>query len=135
MSFLLIRTLVSLSVEWKNMCTNLYDYGYNPKIKYVICIIILCFWTLNVSRTASYKITLVRLSICLSTHRSVSFLKIGSLVFSDIVHDDGWPWYLVTDGARFLKKKLTARIQAQNWAQHLFFCPQRTGRSAFETGY
>ena len=34
---------------------------------------------------------------------SLSFLKIRSLVFSDILHDDSWPWYLVT--ARFLKKK------------------------------
>ena len=34
---------------------------------------------------------------------SLSFLKIGSLVFSDIVHDDSWPWYLMTDRARFFK--------------------------------
>ena len=37
---------------------------------------------------------------------SPSFLKIGLLVFSDIVHQDSWPWYLVTDKARFLKKKI-----------------------------
>ena len=37
-------------------------------------------WTLGVSRTASYEITLVR--------PLLSFFKIGSLVFSDIVHDD-----------------------------------------------
>ena len=29
------------------------------------------FWTLNVSRTASYEITLVCLSVCLSVHLSV----------------------------------------------------------------
>ena len=46
-----------------------------------------------------------RPSIRLSVRPSLSFLKIGSLVFSDIVHDDSWPWYLVTDGTRFLKKK------------------------------
>ena len=67
------------------------------------------FWMLDVSRTASYEITLIRLSIrpfsvCLSVCPSLSFLKIGSLVFSDIVHDDSSPWYLVTDRARFLKK-------------------------------
>ena len=45
-------------------------------------------WTLDVSRP------------------SPSFLKIGLLVFSDIVHQDSWPWYLVTDIARFLKKKI-----------------------------
>ena len=57
------------------------------------------FWTLDVSRTASYEITLVCLSIC----PSLSFLKMGTLVFTDIVvHDDCWPWYLVTDEARFL---------------------------------
>ena len=66
-------------------------------------------WRLDVSRAASYEITLVCLSVCPSVrpsvHPSLSFLKIGSLVFSDIVRDDSWPWYLVTDEARFLKKK------------------------------
>ena len=54
----------------------------------------------------------VRLSVCPSVRASLSFLKIGSLVFSDIVHDDSWSWHLVTDGAWFLKKKkkkLTAK--------------------------
>ena len=36
---------------------------------------------------------------------SLNFLKIGSLVFSGIVHDDSWPWHLVTDRARILTKK------------------------------
>ena len=46
------------------------------------------------------------LSVCLSSvHPSLTFLKIGSLVFSDIVHYDSWPWYLVTAEARFLEKK------------------------------
>ena len=62
------------------------------------------FWTVNVSLTASYEITLLGLSVYPSVHPSLSFLKIGSL-FSDIVHSDSWPWYLVTDEARFLKKK------------------------------
>ena len=42
------------------------------------------YWTLDVSRTASYEITLVRLSIC----PSLNFLKIGSLDFTDTVDDD-----------------------------------------------
>ena len=75
------------------------------------------FWMLDVSRTASYEITLVRLSICpfsvcLSVCPSLSFLKIGSLVFSDIVHDDSSPWYLVTDSQIF-EKKLVAQIWAK----------------------
>ena len=40
-----------------------------------------------------------------SVRPSLSFLKIESSVFSNIVHDDSWPWYIVTDEARFLKKK------------------------------
>ena len=44
-------------------------------------------------------------SVCLSVCPSLHFLKIGSLVFCDIVHDDSWPWILVTDEARFLRKK------------------------------
>ena len=47
----------------------------------------------------------VCLSVCPSIRPSLSSLKIWSLVFSDIVHDDSWPWYLVVDRARFLKKK------------------------------
>ena len=52
----------------------------------------------------------------LSDRPSLSFLKIGPLVFSDIVHDDSWPWYLVTDRARFLKKNLMAQIWVK-WAK------------------
>ena len=51
---------------------------------------------LNVSRTVSYEITL-------------SLLKIESLVFSDIVHGDSGPWYLVTEK----KKNLAARTWAK----------------------
>ena len=38
--------------------------------------------TLDVSRTASYEITLVRLSVRLSVRPSLNFIKIGSLLFS-----------------------------------------------------
>ena len=44
------------------------------------------FRKLHVSGTASYKITLVHLCICQSVCLSLSFFKIGSLVFSNIVH-------------------------------------------------
>ena len=70
------------------------------------------FLTIEVSWTASYEITLLRLS----AHHSPSCLKIGSLVFSDIVHDDNWQWYLVTDENRFLKKNLTAQTRVK-WAK------------------
>ena len=71
------------------------------------------YWTLDISRTASCEIALVNLFVRLSVHPSLSFLKIGSLVFFDIVHDASRQWCLVADEARFLKKKLTARIWAQ----------------------
>ena len=68
------------------------------------------YWTLDVTRTASYEITFVPLSV----RPSLSFLKNGALVFSNIVHDDSWPWYLLTDEARFLKeKKIAAQILVQ----------------------
>ena len=67
----------------------------------------------DVRRTASYEITLVRLSF----RPSLSFLKIGSLVFSEIVHDESWPRFLVTDGARFLKKKTLAAQICAKWAK------------------
>ena len=69
------------------------------------------FWTLDVSRTASsYETTSVRrLSVCSFVRPlvlpSLTFLKIGSLAFSDIVHDDSW-WHLVTEKTRFKKKKI-----------------------------
>ena len=34
-------------------------------------------------------------SVRSSVHLSLNFLKIGSLVFSDIIHDDSLLWYLV----------------------------------------
>ena len=70
-----------------------------------------CYCMLDVSWTASYEITLVRLPV----YPSLSFL-----VFTYIVHDDSWPWYLVTDKTRFLKKLFgskfgqTSQIQTQN---------------------
>ena len=45
-------------------------------------------WALDVSRIASNEITLVLLSVCPSVCPSLSFLKIVSLVFPDVVHDD-----------------------------------------------
>ena len=64
------------------------------------------FLTLDFSRTAFYEITLVRLSGPLPVCSSLSFVKIRSLVFSDIVHDDCWPWYLVSlTKPKFWKKK------------------------------
>ena len=65
-------------------------------------------------------------SVRLSVHPSLSFLKIGSLVFSDIVHEGNWPWYLVTDTIRFLgKNEMAARIWAKwakFWPETRFFC-------------
>ena len=60
----------------------------------------------------------VCLSVCLSNRLSVRptvrptliFLEIGSLAFSDNLHDVDWLWHLVTDQARFLKKTLAAPI-------------------------
>ena len=49
------------------------------------------FWMLDVSRTASYEITLVRQSVCPFVCPPVvtsSFLQIESLVLPDIVYDD-----------------------------------------------
>ena len=86
---------------------------------------------LDVRRAASYKITLVHLSVWLSIHQSVcpslSFLKDGSLVFSDIVHGDSCPGYIVTDEARVLKKKkkiccLNLGPISLNHAQNEVFC-------------
>ena len=51
--------------------------------------------------------------VCPSIHSSLSFLKIGLVGFSDIAHDYNYPWHLVTDWARFLKKKFDSRNLGQ----------------------
>ena len=52
---------------------------------------LVAFRMVDVSRTASFEITRMRLSVCLSVRPSarpsLRFLKIESLVFSDTVHD------------------------------------------------
>ena len=47
----------------------------------------------------------VCLSVLVSVRPSLNVFKIGSLVFSDIVHDDSWSWFVVTEEDRFFKKK------------------------------
>ena len=61
-------------------------------------------------------------SVRMSVRLSLNFLKTGSLVFSDIVQDDTRPWYLVTDKARFLKKKI--KLAAWIWVQGTYIRPK-----------
>ena len=63
------------------------------------------FWTLTLVRQRLMKSLLsICLSVCPSVCTSLTFLKIGSLVYSHIVHDDSWPWHLVTDSQIFEKE-------------------------------
>ena len=61
---------------------------------------------LTIVRQHPYEITFVCLSVrplvCIT---SLSFLEMDNLFFSDIAHGS-WPWYLVTDEARVLEKKI-----------------------------
>ena len=79
------------------------------------------FLMLGVSLAASYEITPVICgSVSLSVHLRV-FSKLDHCFFSDIVHDDSWPWYLVSDIARFLKNNfggLNLGQMGQNKAQN-----------------
>ena len=85
---------------------NILGKGNHKKIRTIYYsskrFLMLFYWTLDVSLTASYEITLAHPSFRLSVFHC--FLKIGSLFFSDIVHDDSWPWYLATDETKFLEK-------------------------------
>ena len=62
---------------------------------------------------------------CPSVYQSVHHLILNQLIFSDIVHDDSWPWYLVKDGTRLLKKKkiggLNLGSSGLHWAQNEVF--------------
>ena len=89
---------------WQYMSSQIRQYFNSNLLQFIL--LQFYFWKLNVSRAAFYEFILVCLSVCLSVRTSLNFLKIGSLIFSDIVHDDNWPWYLVTDEAIFLKKKI-----------------------------
>ena len=64
------------------------------------------------------------LSICPSVRSSLNFLKIGPLVFSDIVHDDRW--YLVINAAKFLKKKTGCPNQTQSKVFAIFLSLDQT---------
>ena len=61
------------------------------------CSLSLCHCSFSLFLFAGYEITLVCLSVCLSVCPSLSFVITGLLDFYDIVHDDNWPCYLVTD--------------------------------------
>ena len=83
------------------------------------------FWTLDVSRTTFFEITFV----CLSIFPTIcpSFTKFSQVwiigFFPDIVHDDSWPWYLVTGKVRFKKKgSLNFGPTGLNQAQNEVFC-------------
>ena len=102
---------------------NLASICQYKKLKSWINVCVFCFFflvcfcrTLDVSRTASREITLVRLFVRpfvrLFVRPSLSFLKLGSSVFFDIVHDDSWPKFV---GPNFDQ-------MAQNWARNLVFC-------------
>ena len=73
-------------------------------------------WKLDVGQRPLKSLSSDCSTVRLSIRPPQNFLKIGSLVFSDVVRDDSWPWYLVTDEAILLKKILAARIWAQ-WAE------------------
>ena len=89
-------TIVRLSYRVSNFITNQITSWF-------------CFWMLHVSWTGPCEVTRVHLSVHLSigpfVYPSLSFLKIGSLAFYDIVHHNSWRLYLVNDEARFLWKK------------------------------
>ena len=54
-----------------------------------------------------------------SVRLSLSFLKIESLVFFDIVHDDSWPRYLMTNEARIGGPNLD---QMAPWCSGYHYC-------------
>ena len=72
------------------------DLMENPESHKVCMHVFFCF----LLDTWQYSVCM---PVCPSVCPSLNFLKIG-LLFPDIVHDDSWPWYLVTDETRLLKK-------------------------------
>ena len=82
-----------------------------PVCLYAVCLSLFLSVCLSVCLPVYLSVCLsvclsVGWSVCLSARLSLTFLKTGSLAFSEIVHDDSWPRYVVTDQAIFLKKRL-----------------------------
>ena len=91
---------------WNEFWSELFLCVKNLIPWHFLFLFLLFCWMLHFSQTASYEIILISQFVCLSLSPSVTkFSKDVSLVFSDIVLNDSWPWYLVTHRARFLKKK------------------------------
>ena len=65
--------------------------------------------------------TLIRLYVRLSVRPSLNFLKTGSLVFSNTLQGDSWPWHLVTDGARCFNKSWIINKSGTKWVFLSFY--------------
>ena len=92
--------VVKVSLEiWILVLLNL-QFILSNIVKYLINQL----WTLGVSRTASYEITLVHLSVCQSIRPSLSFFwycswwffEFGSYVFLKIVYNDSLQQFLTS---------------------------------------
>ena len=80
----------------------------------------------NLLKLISNHLWMLGLKLFLSVRPFVTkFSQDWYISFSDIVHGDSWPWYLVTDND-FLGGKngsLNLGQMGQNWTQnHVFFC-------------
>ena len=80
----------------------------------------------NLLKLISNHLWMLGLKLFLSVRLFVTkFSQDWYISFSDIVHGDSWPWYLVTDND-FLGGKngsLNLGQMGQNWTQnHVFFC-------------
>ena len=87
-----------------------------------------CFWPkIKFIKLISNHLWMFGLKLFLSVRPFVTkFSQDWYISFSDIVHCDSWPWFLVTDNDRFLGGKngsLNLGQMRQNWTQnHVFFC-------------
>ena len=90
-----------------------------------VCYICLFYWTPALGRKGPMKQGLsVRTSILLFFHLSVSFLGIGSLVFSETQHGVRGPYIVVCDRTRILgKRPCWAKMtkHRQKWPQNRVF--------------
>ena len=104
--------LYNLLTSWHENChtlKELYEVLYQCQLIYWYCNLIFlprtrCFiYFIGRSTLVGQRPMKSLSSVCPSVRPSLNFPKIISLAFSDILRDDSRPWYLVTDGDRFLK--------------------------------
>ena len=119
-----LKIFIFNCIEYDKPLLNKRNYQQNIRKVLVLCLDIFFSISTNISAFGHSmlvgerplkSLSSICLSACPSVRPSVTKFSQDCIIRfdSDIVLHDSWPWYLVTDKARYLTKKFTARIWAK----------------------